>query len=78
MAESISDVAVGKTQRKVEDIPTEAILPPQPSGAYTVNDVIKAAFPATGTKTHGRNTTEHRYGKEHVRSGWNCRLAEEI
>ena len=50
MAESISNIAIGEAQRKVEGVPTEPILPPQPSGAYTVDDAVKTAFPVIGTK----------------------------
>ena len=49
MAESISNIAIGEAQRKVGDIPTESIFPPQPTGAYTIDDAVKAAFPAMGT-----------------------------
>ena len=67
MAESISNIAIGEAQRKVEDIPTESIFPPQPTGAYTVDDAVKAAFLAMGTKIYRRNTMEHRYGEEQLR-----------
>ena len=53
MAGSTSSVTIGEAQRNVEITPTKPIPPPQPSGAYTIDDSVKGSFPVPGTKVLG-------------------------
>ncbi len=50
MAESISRLTIGDVQRSIESTPTDGIEPPQPSGAFIVDDVVQKSFPIPGTK----------------------------
>ncbi|KAH0558739.1 hypothetical protein GP486_004615 [Trichoglossum hirsutum] len=50
LVESISNIAISKVQREVEQTPTEPIGPPVLGRSYLVDESVLAAFPIPGTK----------------------------
>ncbi|KAE9362627.1 hypothetical protein N431DRAFT_358381 [Stipitochalara longipes BDJ] len=47
---TISNIAIGEAQRRIEERPTGPIEPPKASGAFELNQAIIDAFPVKGTK----------------------------
>ncbi|KAI9769111.1 MAG: hypothetical protein M1840_004462 [Geoglossum simile] len=64
LTESISNIAIGKAQREVEQTPTEPIAPPVLGGSYVVDDSVLSTFPIPGTKVlDAYNYGESLWGK---------------
>jgi len=40
--DSASNIQIGEAQRKLEQTPSDPILPPQPSGSYEVDESVRA------------------------------------